>query len=155
MFVCMGNICRSPAAEHVMKTIVREAGLEAQINCDSCGTYGYHRGEAPDSRMVDAGLRRGFEITGFSRPITKADLDDFDYIFTMDDDNYHNVLGIVSTPEQEIKIKKFCSYLRKFSDTSVPDPYYGGVQGFDHVIDLLIDGCHSILDSLKEEKSAT
>ena len=148
----MGNICRSPAAEIVMKTIVRAAGLEPKIYCDSCGTIAYHQGEAPDSRMIDAGKRRGFHISGTSRPIVNKDFDEFDYIFTMDDENYNNVLKLTSNSKQRQKVKKFCSYITNHDESEIPDPYYGGVQGFDHVIDLLHDGCTEILKQFPDIK---
>jgi protein-tyrosine phosphatase len=145
----MGNICRSPAAEHVMKTLVREDGLESQIQCDSCGTIGYHRGESPDARMVESGKRRGFSISGASRPIEMEDFDQFDLIYTMDEDNYKNVCALTKNKGHIDKVHKFCESLTKFSDPEVPDPYYGGLQGFEHVIDLLIDGCSEIIKNIK------
>lgn len=152
LFVCMGNICRSPAAEIVMKTIIREAGLESQFQCDSCGTVAYHQGEKPDSRMVGAGKRKGFIISGSSRPIINKDFDEFDYIFTMDDENYSNVLKLTSNSKQRNKVKKFCTFMTHHDESEIPDPYYGGVQGFDNVIDLLHDGCNEILKQLPNIK---
>lgn len=150
LFVCMGNICRSPAAECVMRTLLRKEGLESEISCDSAGTLGYHEGEGPDSRMITAGRKRGFQIAGSSRPIIKKDIKEFDLIITMDNQNYENVIKLAKFSDKK-KVVPFCNYVKNHSDTEVPDPYYGGIDGFDYVIDLLFDGCQEILNSIKQK----
>lgn len=150
LFVCMGNICRSPAAENVMRKMVEDRGIEDQFQLDSCGTIAYHQGEAPDSRMRQAAAQRGLEMVGQARGIRKSDFEDFDHIFTMDNANYEDVISLAAgQSEKEVKVKKFCDYVTQYEDREVPDPYYGGDQGFVHVLDLLEDGCSKILKELE------
>lgn len=148
LFVCMGNICRSPAGENVMNHLVKKAKLESSIHCDSAGTIGYHVGENPDARMSAAGKKRGIDFTGQSRKFVSSDFVNFDLILTMDEDNYDNVMAMAQTPEAQKKVVPFCHYVKKFTDREVPDPYYGGPQGFEHVMDLMEDGCQNLLDEL-------
>lgn len=152
LFVCMGNICRSPAGENVMRKKLEDAGIAEQVLCDSAGTHDYHIGEAPDSRMRSAGLQRGLPMTGVARHVTRDDLDQFDLILAMDDDNYAQLLKM-STQHNRYKIKKFCSYCVRHDDRFVPDPYYGDSQGFEHVLDLLDDGCEQILLQITSQSS--
>lgn len=151
LFVCMGNICRSPAGENVMRKLLEEAGLDSDINCDSAGTIGYHRGNPPDPRMSAAGRKRGLPMTGSARQVKRSDLDTFDLVLAMDDDNYDDLIRL-STSENKAKVKRFCDFCINHSDTEVPDPYYGGAQGFEHVLDLLEDGCAQILESIKAKQ---
>lgn len=146
LFVCMGNLCRSPAGENVMRKLLADAGIE-QVRCDSAGTHHYHVGEPPDSRMIAAGVQRGLPMTGTARQATRQDLDEFDLILAMDDDNYAQLLKL-STPENRAKIKKFCSYCMQHTDGFVPDPYYGNSADFEHVLNLLEDGCQQILQHI-------
>lgn len=146
LFVCLGNICRSPAAEIIFRHQVREAGLSAEFLIDSAGTIGLHRGAPPDSRMSAALERRGFTVSGRSRQIEAADLEHFDLILTMDEANFSDVRKL--TPESNNKVRPFIGYCRNHSDPRVPDPYYGGQKGFEHVIDLLEDGCAGVFESL-------
>lgn len=152
LFVCMGNICRSPAAEGVMQKIVDDAGLSEHIRIDSAGTIGYHSGEPADSRMRSAASARGYELTSLARQVRRADLDDFDMILTMDDDNLANTRALADTPEQQRKVEPFVQYCTEHDDPSVPDPYYGGAQGFEHVLDLLEDGCHGLLEEIQTRR---
>jgi protein-tyrosine phosphatase len=150
-FVCLGNICRSPAAEGVMRHLVREAGLEAAIEVDSAGTAGYHAGDAPDARARAAGRRRGIEISGRARQVTRADFERFDYILVMDDENLSNLRSLAPA-----KPKAEYGLLRAFDPTSppgasVPDPYYGGEQGFDDVLDQCIRACSGLLERIRRE----
>lgn len=152
LFVCMGNICRSPSGENVMQKRLDEAGLSDSVRCDSAGTIGYHTGNAPDPRMTSSGRKRGYAMTGSARQVTPADLDEFDLILAMDNDNFAD-LERLSSPDNRHKIKRFCDYCIQFSDTEVPDPYYGGAQGFEHVLDLLEDGCSQILKQIQSAKT--
>lgn len=149
LFVCMGNICRSPAAEGVMNHLIQEENLERQIECDSAGTIHFHAGNPPDRRMRAAAENRGIRLTSRARQITRNDLDDFDLILTMDEDNFAYVTALDPTSEHRSKIKRFCSYCTAHTDTEVPDPYYGGDAGFEHVLDMLEDGCAHLLQELR------
>lgn len=146
----MGNICRSPAGENVMRKLLEEAGLDDKVRCDSAGTISYHTGNPPDPRMSAAGRKRGLPMTGSARKVTEQDLEDFDLILAMDDENFTE-LEHLSPPECRHKIKNFCGYCIHHPDTQVPDPYYGGEQGFEHVLDLLEDGCARILKQIQEK----
>jgi protein-tyrosine phosphatase len=151
LFVCMGNICRSPAGENVMRRQLQKAGLADQIVCDSAGTIGYHAGDAPDSRMCVAGQQRGLPMTGIARQVTRADLDKFDLILAMDDDNYAE-LEQLATSNNRHKLKRFCEYCVSHPDTEVPDPYYGNAAGFEHVLDLLEDGCAQLVKQIAQQR---
>ena len=146
LFVCMGNICRSPAGEGVLTKMVAEAGLADQIQIDSAGTLGMHAGNAPDSRMRAAASNRGYDLASRARQVTKADLDDFDLILVMDRDNERNVLKLAKTDAQRERVRLFCTFCEKHLEREVPDPYYGGSQGFEYVLDLLEDGCSGVLE---------
>ncbi len=148
LFVCMGNICRSPSGENVMKKLLDDAGLSDKVRCDSAGTIGFHTGNPPDPRMSAAGRKRGLPMTGSARQVTPADLDRFDLVLAMDNENFAD-LQRLSTPENHHKIKRFCDFCIQHTDTEVPDPYYGGAQGFEHVLDLLEDGCTQILKQIQ------
>ena len=148
LFVCMGNICRSPAAEGIMHQKVQEQGLDDYYLIDSAGTYGYHEGELPDSRMRSHALRRGYNLTSRSRPIVYNDFETFDLIIGMDDNNINNLKRIAPDLESQQKIRRMTDYCRHHSDNHVPDPYYGGASGFEHVLDLLEDACEGLLDVL-------
>ncbi len=144
LFICMGNICRSPAGENVMRKLLEIAGLATLVRCDSAGTIGYHIGEAPDKRMSAAGRKRGLPMSGTARQVTTEDLNTYDLILAMDDDNFTELVKL-STDSNRHKIKRFCAYCSRHSDDEVPDPYYGGAEGFEHVLNLLEDGCTQIL----------
>ncbi len=150
LFVCMGNICRSPAAEGVMLHQLEEAGLNGQVSVDSAGTLNYHAGNLPDTRMRQAASQRGLDLTHRARQITPEDLEKFDLILVMDQDNKHEVMLLSGAKAHVAKIKMFCEFCTGHSETEVPDPYYGGAQGFDLVLDLLEDGCAEITRRLKE-----
>jgi len=152
LFVCMGNICRSPSGENVMRKLLEDADLSDRVRCDSAGTIGYHVGNPPDPRMSSAGRKRGYAMTGSARKVTPADLDAFDLILAMDNENFAD-LERISTPENRHKVKRFCEFCIQYSDTEVPDPYYGGAQGFEHVLDLLEDGCSQILKQIQGQDS--
>ncbi|KAG2674483.1 hypothetical protein I3843_13G122800 [Carya illinoinensis] len=157
LFVCLGNICRSPAAEGVFTDLVKKRGLDSKFNIDSAGTIGYHEGNQADPRMRTASKRRGVEITSISRPIRPSDFRDFDLILAMDKQNREDILGSFNkwkfreTLPDDAHKKLMCSYCKEHDETEVPDPYYGGPQGFEKVLDLLEDACGSLLDSILAE----
>lgn len=150
LFVCLGNICRSPTAEGVMWHMVREAGLSGQIECDSAGTSAYHIGEPPDRRMQQAAYAQGIKLSGRARQFERSDFESFDLILAMDKDNYRNILRQDPDGQFAHKVRLMCSYCRDFSDEEVPDPYYGGVSGFTYVVDLLQDACAGLLAELTD-----
>ena len=142
----MGNICRSPAGECVFRHFAEKAGVTERVETDSAGTIGFHSGNSPDSRMQAAGRKRGYSIEGAARQIRSKDFDEFDLIVTMDRDNFENVKAIAPGNETRATVREFCTFCTEHSDIEVPDPYYGGAAGFDHVLDLMEDGCRAILD---------
>lgn len=153
LFVCMGNICRSPAAEGIMRKMVAEAGLEDQIECDSAGTIGYHRGSPPDHRMTTTAAEYGYQLGGSSRPIEPEDLGAFDLILTMDADNLAAVRHLDRNRRFTDKVVSICRYCTQSDDREVPDPYYGGNEGFHRVIRLLEDACAGLLATLRKQHS--
>jgi protein-tyrosine phosphatase len=154
LFVCMGNICRSPAGEGVLQHFIDAQDLGERVACDSAGTIGYHAGNPADRRMSAAAARRGYRLTSRARQITRADLDAFDLILTMDEENHAHVRALARNPEEAARIRRFCDFVTAFPDREVPDPYYGGAQGFEHVLDLLEDGCRRVLAHALEDRAA-
>jgi protein-tyrosine phosphatase len=156
LFVCLGNICRSPSAEATMRALVAEAGLEHEIEVDSAGTGAWHVGEAPDERATQAAAARGIALTGAARQVSARDFDDFDFLVAMDRSN----LGVLweLAPSEEARSK--ARLLREFEPgvdgaargrgLDVPDPYYGGARGFDEVLDIVEAGCRGLLDHIRE-----
>ena len=140
LFVCTGNICRSPTAEAVMRSLVEDRGLADQVEVDSAGTTSYHAGQAPDRRATAAGARRGYELSGRARRVTPADFAGFDLILALDDEHLHD-LRRMAPPGTEHKV-------RRLADVEVPDPYYGGAQGFEDVLDLVEAACGDLLDQV-------
>ena len=149
LFVCMGNICRSAAAEAVMKKQIEERGLSAGFEIDSAGILDYHEGERADSRMRQHAARRGYEVTSISRPVKTADFDKFDLIIGMDDMNIRDLHNRARTASHKAKIHRMTEYSKKYDYSHIPDPYYGGAAGFELVLDLLEDACEGLLRSLK------
>lgn len=148
LFVCLGNICRSPSAENIMNHLIQQNNLQHKIICDSAGTSSYHIGSPPDRRMTLSAQKRGIVMTGKARQFTTQDFTQFDLILAMDKDNYADILRIDQTGEYHHKIKLMCHYAKNHTDTEVPDPYYGGQTGFDYVIDLLFDACQGLLEEI-------
>ena len=149
LFVCLGNICRSSCAEGVMKKLVEEAGLASRLAIDSAGILSYHQGELPDPRMRAHAVRRGYELVHRSRPVRVHDFEDFDVIIGMDDRNVDDLRELAPSPEAVQKIHRMAEYFTRHPyDDYVPDPYYGGAEGFEHVIDLLEDGCRNLMERL-------
>jgi protein-tyrosine phosphatase len=148
LFVCLGNICRSPAAENIMDHLADRAGVSSQIQCDSAGTANYHTGNPPDRRMQAAATNRQIPMIGSARQFTKADFTAFDLILAMDRENYQNILSLDPHGQYRHKVKLMCDFATQHPDKEVPDPYYGGADGFDYVIDLLTDACSGLLSQL-------
>ena len=152
LFVCLGNICRSPAAEGVLKAAAERKGLSDKIVVDSAGTYGGHAGQLPDSRMRSAAARRGYDLTHRARQITEEDFIDFDMIVVMDDMNYESVARLAPVRRYLDKLYRFAEFCGRHPQWShVPDPYYEGREGFELVLDLLEDGCEGILEKIADE----
>ena len=145
LFVCMGNICRSPSGEAVMNSIIEKNNLQDRIKCDSAGTIAYHSGEPADARMQRHAKKRGYNLTSIARQIKHYDFDRFDYIIAMDSENYRNILALDSEGKYRNKISMMMDYATQYDDKDVPDPYYGGAQGFEYVLDLLEDACLGLL----------
>lgn len=149
LFVCLGNICRSPAAENIMNHLLDQEGLSDRFICDSAGTGGWHVGALPDRRMRAAAKERGLNFVGSARQFEATDLREFDLILAMDKDNYRNILALDPQGKYRDKVKMMCDYCQTHTDKEVPDPYYGGADGFNYVIDLLFDACDGLLKNLK------
>ncbi len=150
LFICMGNICRSPAAEIVFRKLVADAGLADAIEIDSAGTIGYHAGKGPDPRMADTLRGRGYPISGRSRQVAAADLRDFDLILAADRENLADLQRLDPAGRQRDKIRLLVDYCVDQEADHVPDPYYGGQRGFEEVADLVEDACAGLLDHLRK-----
>ncbi len=151
LFVCTGNICRSPTAEGIFRKLAADAGLGDAIVADSAGTHGYHVGEPPDARAQAAAAKRGYDLSALrARRFERGDFHRFDVILTMDRD-HHSILARLAPPDDGHKLRMMMSYARRFREEEVPDPYYGGPQGFDLVLDMLEDASQGLLESLLKE----
>lgn len=147
LFVCLGNICRSPAAEGVMQSMAEKSGRSNEFILDSAGFYGGHRGDLPDPRMRTAAKKRGLELTHRSRTVRDSDFATFDLIFGMDDNNIDSLIKAAPTLEDEKKVLRMSDLaIGHPSATSVPDPYWDGAEGFEHVLNLLEDSCATLLE---------
>ena len=147
LFICLGNICRSPAAEEIMRQTIARAGAGDRIEVDSAGTYGGHRGDLPDYRMRYAASKRGYDLTHRSRLVREEDFENFDLLIVMDDMNYETVHRLAPSRALAAKIERMRDYLSadKFPDrTYIPDPYYEGAEGFELVLDMLEDACQNL-----------
>lgn len=153
LFVCLGNICRSAAANAIMESIIEREGVQDLIEVDSAGTYGGHAGELPDPRMRAAGANRGYKLNHRSRRIIEDDFYTFDKIIVMDDNNYESVVRLAPERKYLDKVHRFVEFCSTHKNWSyVPDPYYEGREGFELVLDLLEDGCEGVLTYLKSEQ---
>jgi protein-tyrosine phosphatase len=148
LFVCLGNICRSPLAEGIFDHLVREAGLDDRFDIDSAGTGAWHVGERPDARAAMVATKHGVELGSRARQITSDDLDRFDYVIAMDRENLRNVSRMVDSSDSDAEVH----LLREFDEEEgdeVPDPYYGGASGFETVYEMLHRSCQTLLERLK------
>ena len=151
LFVCMGNICRSPTAEGVFRRLVQEQGLEQQIEIDSAGTHSYHIGKAPDSRAQHAASKRDIDLSDLrARQFRAEDFADFDYVLAMDQANYYDMLALhEGQPPNNFSL--FLDYAKHYPEQEVPDPYYGGDQGFEHVLNLIEDASRGLLSHIRQQ----
>lgn len=149
LFVCLGNICRSPTAEGVFRKLVEEQGLLDKIEIDSAGTHAYHVGSAPDSRAQEAARRRGIDMSSLvGRRVDDGDFYIFDYILAMDESNeYH--LREMAPPKEIYRIRRFLEFAPERTEREVPDPYYGGDKGFENVLDLVGDASEGLIAEIK------
>ncbi|HET7765255.1 MAG TPA: low molecular weight protein-tyrosine-phosphatase [Burkholderiales bacterium] len=149
LFVCTGNICRSPTAEGVFRKLIADAGMSEAIVADSAGTHAYHVGEPPDPRAQSAAARRGYDLTGLrARKVERADFERFDLIVAMDLEHFE-ILSRIADPASSRKLRMMMSFGKRFREKDVPDPYYGGPQDFERVLDMLEDAARGLLDVLR------
>lgn len=150
LFICLGNICRSPAAEGIMRQMVEERALSNDIIVDSAGIGSWHVGEMPDPRMRKHAARRGYDLSPLrARQFRADDFQKFDYIIVMDEENYHDVMergGVYADARKVLRMKDY--FIRYKGQPSVPDPYYGGAEGFERALNLIEDGCEGLLKDL-------
>lgn len=154
LFVCMGNICRSPTAEGVFRKLVEDAALHDKVLVDSAGTHAYHQGEPPDRRAAEAAKRRGYSLEGIrARRVIEADFENFHYVLAMDEDNYSKLREAAGDQYTE-KVRLFLSFATSRSTREVPDPYYGGAAGFERVLDLVEEASKGLLDEIRRKLSS-
>lgn len=152
LFVCLGNICRSPSAEAVMNGIIDKNGSGHLFEIDSAGVIAAHEGEPADARMKRHAIKRGYQLTSISRPLVPSvDFDYFDWVVAMDDQNVRDLTGMAPDEAARHKIVKMTDYARHMGYDEVPDPYYGGDAGFELVLDLLEDACQGLYDHLSRK----
>ena len=154
LFICLGNICRSPAAQAVMQAMVDERGLTDRFYIDSAGIGGWHIGDLPDKRMRVHARPRGYELTHRARKVQSSDFEEFDLIVCMDASNVDDLCNLAMTLEQQDKVVMMGDYIRQYPNYDhVPDPYYEGSEGFELVLDLLQDACDNLLDRIIEQNN--
>jgi protein-tyrosine phosphatase len=153
LFVCLGNICRSSTAEEVFRTLTHRRGISRQFEVDSAGTSSYHEGELPDARMRSAARQFGYELTHRSRPVRESDFSHFDLLIAMDESVERSLLRLASTEEAKLKVRRMADYLSvPRPQRDIPDPYYGGAEGFRNVVALLEDACCHLLEVIAPEE---
>jgi protein-tyrosine phosphatase len=151
LFVCTGNICRSPTAEGVFLKLTADGPLAGHVEVDSAGTHGYHAGAAPDPRAIEHAAKRGYDISGLrARQVSAADLDHFDYVLVMDELNVRN-LRAMSPTRLKHKIERLLDYGGADHESEVPDPYYGEARDFERALDLIEAGCRGLHDYLLDQ----
>ncbi len=153
LFVCLGNICRSPAAEAVFRARVAAAGLSHGFEADSAGLADYHEGEPADERMRRQAAARGYALTHRSRPVTREDFSRFDVIVAMDEANVRGLRRVAPSAGAMEKVVRMADYLQRHQSDCIPDPYYGSAQAFESVLDLLEDACGGLLAALRQGKA--
>lgn len=151
LFVCLGNICRSPSAENIMNHLVAQANLSDRIVCDSAGTASYHIGNPPDRRMAIAAQKQGIVLCGSARQFVHTDFEAFDRILAMDRENLANIYSLDPAGKHREKVRLMCDFCTRHTLREVPDPYFGGTEGFNQVIDLLFDACEGLLADVTNE----
>ncbi|UXY14398.1 low molecular weight phosphotyrosine protein phosphatase [Chitiniphilus purpureus] len=151
LFICTGNICRSPTADGVLRHLVRQAGLQDRVEVDSAGTHDYHIGEAPDRRTQAHAVKRGYDLCSLrAREVASGDFARFDLVLAMD--RGHLALLQRQCPAAyRHKVRLFLEFATRHGEREVPDPYYGGAEGFEHVLDLVEDGCAGLLAHVREQ----
>ena len=155
LMVCMGNICRSPTAEGVLRRRLRAAGLADAVLVDSAGTHDYHVGEPPDHRSTKHAKRRGYDLSSLrARQVMPADFERFDLMLAMDGDNFA-LLQAQCPPEHRAKLRLLTEFARMHASPDVPDPYNSGAEGFEHVLDLVEDACDGLISHLQQELGAS
>ena len=153
LFVCLGNICRSPAAEGILRSMAQRRGVSDSFTIDSAGTYGGHAGDLPDPRMRRAAAARGYDLTHRARQVREEDFERFDALGVMDDMNYEALHRLAPSRAAAQRIYRMTEFCRRHPARSyVPDPYYEGHEGFELVLDLLEDGCEGILEHFAAER---
>lgn len=154
LFICLGNICRSPAAEGIMKSLVEKEGMSDDFFIDSAAIGSWHIGQLPDSRMRKCGAEHGYRFDSHARQFQKSDFQHFDLIVVMDNENYRAITSMASSQADKDKVVRIADYLTHHREyTTVPDPYYGDYSDFELVIELQEDACQGLLDSIKEQNS--
>ena len=154
LFVCMGNICRSPTAEAVMRAVVAREGLEGEVEIDSAGIGAWHVGEPPDRRSTEAARARGIVMEGAARQVTAADFEAYDLLLAADEQNVAALRGLApddAAAARIVLLREFDAASAAAGDLEVPDPYYGGPDGFENVIDLIETACEGLLETLRAE----
>lgn len=151
LFVCLGNICRSPAAEGIMDKLIKERGLRGKVTCDSAGTSAHHQGEPADQRMSLFSQQRGYMLTSVSRKFEMKDFEEFDYILAMDKTNLVQLKMLDKKDRYGDKVFRMTSFCRNHQVDEVPDPYYGGSEGFETVLDILEDACEGLMQKIEKE----
>lgn len=153
LFVCLGNICRSPTAEAVFRAKLKEKGLHDLMKCDSAGTSAHHEGEPADARSREHAALRGYDLTSLSRPLRDSDFAEFDMILVMDDNNYFDVMRMAGdNPVYKAKVHKFTDFCMIHNVDKVPDPYYRGDEGFELVLDIIEDASDGLLRKVIEDQ---
>ncbi|HLE92979.1 MAG TPA: low molecular weight protein-tyrosine-phosphatase [Sulfuricaulis sp.] len=153
LFVCLGNICRSPTAEGVFRKLIREGQLEGEFVVDSAGTHAYHIGEQPDERAQSACARRGIDISQMrGRKAVAADIEKFDYVLAMDSENYQDLIEICPSG-YENRIRLLMEFAKNRPEKEVPDPYFGGVSGFDRMLDMIEAAAQGLLEEIQRSRN--
>ena len=152
LFVCLGNVCRSPSAEAIFNALIEKYGLQSDLQCDSAGTDAYHSGDQADYRMKQFAHKRGYRLTSISRRVNPTyDFDRFDYIIGMDKQNVRDLKALARNENDRGKISLITDYCSDKKYDSVPDPYYGGASGFELVLDILEHACEGLIRELQEK----
>lgn len=156
LFVCMGNICRSPSAQGVFRRVLAERAPQLQVEIDSAGTHEYHVGSPPDRRAIEAARRRGIDLSALrARQVSVADFDRFDWLLAMDEDNLAELHRLAPSAAHCQRVRLLMEFAPSAARRSVPDPYYGGPQGFEEVLDLLEEAAEGLIAELLEKHTAT